>query len=312
MHEHTTHHLSKFSNPKITLDGKTRASVEASDFSTIWFNTGTLCNLACENCYIESSPKNDRLVYIKKSEVEVFLSEIKIENYSTTEIGLTGGEPFMNPEIIEIISVCLSKGFEVLILTNAMKPMQKHQGALLKLKQAYPKKLFIRVSMDHYSEEKHNLERGEKAWAGMLKGLKWLSDNKFQLSVAGRTLWGESEADIRTGFAHFFKNQNISLDASCPKNLLLFSEMDEKVDVPEITTDCWGILNKSPNEMMCASSRMIVKRKGDDSPKVIACTLLPYQDEFELGLTLKESQKPIYLNHPHCSKFCVLGGSSCS
>jgi hypothetical protein len=24
----------------------------------------TLCNLACENCYIESSPENDRLVYL--------------------------------------------------------------------------------------------------------------------------------------------------------------------------------------------------------------------------------------------------------
>ena len=70
-------------------------------------------------------------------------------------------------------------------------------------------------------------------------------------------------------------------------------------------------MNKNQNEVMCSSSRMIVKKKENDYPTVIACTLLPYNSEFDLGNTLKESLKRIYLNHPHCSKFCVLGGSSC-
>ena len=93
---------------------------------------------------------------------------------------------------------------------------------------------------------------------------------------------------------------------------MLFPEMDMTVEVPEITTACWGILNKSPDAVMCASSRMVVKRKGVKSPAVLACTLLPYSPEFELGTTLAEAEVDVSLNHPHCAKFCVLGGASCS
>ena len=78
--------------------------------------------------------------------------------------------------------------------------------------------------------------------------------------------------------------------------------MDEAVDVPEITTACWGILGKKPSDIMCSSSRMVVKRKSTDETRVIACTLLPYDKEFDLGSSLKEAQKPVYLNHPDCAK----------
>ncbi|MEM7613621.1 MAG: radical SAM protein, partial [Pseudomonadota bacterium] len=60
------------------------------------------------------------------------------------------------------------------------------------------------------------------------------------------------------------------------------------------------------------SSRMVIKRKGADRTAVVACTLLPYAPEFELGHTLAEASRPVHLNHPHCAKFCVLGGASCS
>ena len=83
-------------------------------------------------------------------------------------------------------------------------------------------------------------------------------------------------------------------------------------DLPEITTACWDILSKSPNDQMCSTERMIVKRKGDEKPSVMPCTLLAYDDEFKLGNSLKESDTRVYLNHPFCAEFCVLGGASCS
>jgi hypothetical protein len=94
--------------------------------------------------------------------------------------------------------------------------------------------------------------------------------------------------------------------------LMLFPEMDERAEVPEITEACWGILHKSPDSVMCASARMVVKRKGAERPAVIACTLLPYDERFELGATLAEAAQPVVLNHPHCARFCVLGGAACS
>ena len=63
---------------------------------------------------------------------------------------------------------------------------------------------------------------------------------------------------------------------------------------------------------MCASSRMVVHRRGEPGPRVAACTLLPYDPQFDLGATLAEASRPVRLNHPHCARFCVLGGASCS
>ena len=93
---------------------------------------------------------------------------------------------------------------------------------------------------------------------------------------------------------------------------MVFPEMDAAADVPEITEACWGILGKSPESVMCATSRMVVKRKGAARPAVLACTLLPYDPRFDLGPSLAEASGAVPLNHPHCAKFCVLGGGACS
>ena len=45
--------------------------------------------------------------------------------------------------------------------------------------------------------------------------------------------------------------------------------------------------------MMCATSRMIAKRKGALEPMVLPCTLLPYDTAFDLGKTLKDADKTI-------------------
>jgi hypothetical protein len=117
---------------------------------------------------------------------------------------------------------------------------------------------------------------------------------------------------MRAGFARLFAARGIPVDAMDPVALMLFPEMDAAADVPEITEACWGILGKSPDSLMCASARMVVKRRGAARPAVLACTLLPYDPQFELGSTLAESVGAVRLNHPHCAKFCVLGGAACS
>ena len=106
----------KFKDPITTADGSTRAFIEAKKIKTLWFNTGTLCNIECKNCYIESSPKNDRLVYITFEEVKLFIDEAIDKNLGTKEIGFTGGEPFMNKDVLKMIEYSLSKNFKVLVL----------------------------------------------------------------------------------------------------------------------------------------------------------------------------------------------------
>lgn len=302
----------KFRDPRVTADGSPRAHVDMIGLDTLWFNTGTLCNLACINCYIESSPRNDALVYISRAETRVFLDEAASLAHRPREIGFTGGEPFMNPDMIAMAGDALDLGFSVLILTNAMKPMHHVKAALDRLRLAHPGRLSLRVSLDGYKPETHEELRGPRSWTPTLEGVDWLCAQGFDVSIAGRTIWGEDEPLTRAGFAALFAAQGWAIDALDPARLVLFPEMDDVTDVPEITTSCWGILDKSPAAIMCANSRMVVKAKGAPAPHVVSCTLLPYDTEFAMGATLADALKPVSLNHRFCAQFCVLGGASCS
>ena len=302
----------KFVDPGWTADGKPRARVALRSLRTLWFNTGTLCNLTCENCYIESSPSNDRLVYLGRAEVKGYVDEITTLGLGTEEIGFTGGEPFMNPDILAMLEDSLEAGFRVLVLTNAMRPMMKCADGLLALRDQYGERLVLRVSIDHFRQELHEQERGRRSWAPTLEGLRWLGEHGFAIRVAGRQRWGDGEEALRDGFHALFQARGIDVDAYSPESLVLFPEMDEATDTPEISIDCWEALGVRPRDMMCASSRMVIKRKGAATPEVVSCTLLPYATASRLGPRLAESLGEVPLNHPHCSRFCVLGGGRCS
>ncbi len=303
----------KFRDPEITAKGDRRASVRLTTLQTLWFNTGTLCNITCDNCYIESSPHNDRLAYLTRDEVRSFLHEALSQDPPPGEIGFTGGEPFMNRAIIGMLEDTLQAGFRALVLTNAMRPMQRLKEPLTALNQRFPGRLTLRVSLDHYDPAGHERLRGKRSWIPTIAGLRWLAQAGFDIAVAGRTIWGEPPENMRPGYQRLFDELGLGIDAGDPSRLVLFPEMLPDDNVPEITEQCWGILGKSPSSVMCASSRMVVKHKGTDRPSVIACTLLPYEAAFNLGATLAEAaENPVPLNHRFCAQFCVLGGASCS
>ncbi len=313
----------KFQDPDWTVRGERRASVELETLHTLWFNTGTLCNITCRNCYIESSPTNDRLVYLTADEVRGFLDEIARDDLGTIEIGFTGGEPFMNPDIIPMLDAALAGGFQVLVLTNGLQPMLRPRlkKGLLALRTSYGDRLTVRVSLDHHTRQLHEAERGPRTFAKSLEAIDWLSREGFRTAIAGRTCWNEPEGDMRAGYAALIAERGWQIDPEDAHALVLLPEMDGSHDVPEISVGCWQILGKKPGDLMCAKSRMIVKRKGAERPSVVPCTLLPYERAFEMGATLGDAAQAgggmfengsVKLCHPHCAKFCALGGGSCS
>ena len=305
----------KFRDPVRTAKGEVRAQVALAGLRTLWINTGTLCNITCATCYIESSPRNDALAYITAAEVASYLDEAAALGLPMEEVGFTGGEPFMNPDLLPMLADVLARpGLQAIVLTNAMQPLRRYGAQLLALRDRFGVgRLTLRVSLDHHEAARHDAERGEGSFAKSLEGLTWLAREGFRLHVAARLGFGaEGEAAMRAGFARLFADHAIPIDAADPVALMLFPEMDAAADVPEITEACWGILHKSPESVMCASSRMVVKRRGAARPAVLACTLLAYDPQFELGATLAEAARPVALNHPHCARFCVLGGAACS
>lgn len=301
----------KFRDPRFTASGQPRARVPFRGYETVWFNTGTLCNIECHNCYIYSSPKNDQLVYLSAGEVGRFLDEAQQFDDTPTQLGFTGGEPFMNPDILRMLEDALTREFRVLVLTNAMRPMQRFQEPLLALNRQFPGRLSLRVSLDHFQQREHEAVRGPRTWQPAVAGLSWLSQHGFDVSVAGRKVWELSEADMRHGYAGLFEQIGADIDAEDNARLVLFPEMHDDENTTEISEGCWAKLGISPRQVMCSSSRMVIKRKGEAAPTVVACTLIPNSKAFEMGETLDAARSTVTLNHHHCSRFCVLGGASC-
>ena len=308
----TEQRIKLFNDPETTATGQPRAQVDLSELRTLWFNTGTICNLACKNCFMHSTPKNDSLSFLGIHDVETFLKEIAEQELPTLEIGFTGGEPFLNHEFLPMLELCLKKKYRVLVLTNAMKPMMKVAQDLEALRSLYHENLVVRVSVDHYDKRIHEMERGPNTWDTTLEGLSWLSSQQFACRVAGRNFGFETEGETRTEYGKLFRNHRIRIDAHDPEQLVLFPEINSLERVPEITDKCWGKLNVDPRKIMCSHSRMVIKRKGAVAPTVVACTLIPDDPRFELGTSLVKSSHKIALNHPFCAQFCVLGGATCS
>jgi hypothetical protein len=211
----------------------------------------------------------------------------------------------MNRDIVAMLEAALGRGFDVLVLTNAMRPMRRFEAALAPLA---GERLTMRVSLDHHTKAVHEAERGPGTWEKAIDGLRWLHGNGFRTAVAGRQLPGESREEAARGYSALFDRLGFQVEGG----LVLFPAMDAHADVPEISESCWGILGVSPASVMCASSRMVVKAKGAARAHVVACTLVPYDPQFALGPTLADARRDIPLNHPHCARFCVLGGASCS
>ncbi len=302
----------KFQDPLVTVRGEERAVVVLTHLHTLWFNTGSLCNIACVNCYMGSGPANDDLIYLSLDDVRRYLDEAEREGYGLREVAFTGGEPFMNKSLPDMLAEALGRGYRALVLTNAMKPLHNKKPRLLEIGACHGEALTLRVSLDHFTPARHEAIRGKGTWKPTMDGLRWLAENGFNVAVAGRTCWSETKQQARDGYAELFYADQIPIDAHDPARMVLFPEMDESVDVPEISVHCWNILDVKPESIMCATSRMVVKKKGAEVPAVVPCTLLPYDTAFEMGTDLAASAGSVRLNHPHCAKFCVLGGASCS
>ena len=99
----------KFRDPDVTANGEERAVVALTRLRTLWFNTGSLCNITCRNCYMDSNPKNDARAYISEDDVRPYLDEIVLTQAPVEEIAFTGGEPFMNSRLPQILELCMER-----------------------------------------------------------------------------------------------------------------------------------------------------------------------------------------------------------
>ncbi|MFQ5796274.1 MAG: radical SAM protein [Candidatus Bipolaricaulia bacterium] len=288
--------------------------VPFSQLDTLWFQVaGTLCNLKCIHCFISCSPTNDTHGMLSLETVKRYLPEA--EALGVKEYYFTGGEPFLNRELLDILQETIRFG-PVTVLTNGLLLTERVIERLKQIKEGSRYSLELRVSLDGYTKAMNDRIRGRGTFRRIVQVLKQLTDHGFLPIVATTEVWtpddlrrlkqgGGSEDKVYFRLKRLLQNHGI--DRPRIKIIPLFRlGQAENHNGGEL----WHVRPEDLNDfdlttLQCTSGRMITSRG------IYYCPLLISQEEAKLGDRLKDTLKPTKLFHSACYT-CYLTGFTCS
>jgi pyruvate-formate lyase-activating enzyme len=150
--------------------------------SRLWAYTNFDCNLACHYCCAQSSPR----ALARRLPVEVAAAAFtEFAQMGGREIFLTGGEPFMHPDLHTLVAA--TGGLDCVILTNAMIIGRGRRRETL---EALDRRVALQVSLDSATPDLHDQQRGAGSWAKALDGIRLAQSLGFRVRVAA-TLYQE-------------------------------------------------------------------------------------------------------------------------
>ena len=153
----------------------------------LWAYTNFDCNLACMYCCAESSPKADARRLTPEVAREAFG---EFATLGGSEVFLTGGEPFMHPELGELVAA--AEGLHRTILTNAMIFGRGRRRELL---ESLDRDVVPQVSLDSSTATLHDQQRGKGSWSRAIEGIGQARTLGFQVRVAA-TMFDEDPAGV--------------------------------------------------------------------------------------------------------------------
>ncbi len=272
----------------------------------VWFQiAGTLCNLRCNHCFISCSPENDNLTMMSHAEFLPYLREA--ERLGVKEFYFTGGEPFINPEILTILADTLAIG-PATVLTNATRFTDLNVSALALLRDRSLYSLELRVSLDGFSPETNDPIRGPGTFKRIMRGIKILLECGFLPIITAMRSWDLEEDEERLSE---FKSSLAALGYRHPRIKLLPSlkigqeALRDRGYRPTEYVTAAMMDGYDASQLLCHSSR-IVSVRG-----VHVCPILVDQPDSLLGSTLSEGQSPYRLQHQACLT-CYQYGALCS
>jgi sulfatase maturation enzyme AslB (radical SAM superfamily) len=291
---------------RLTENSEPRGRIKSHTLSHLWIHTGTACNLCCPFCFEGSSPRDDRIEMITYEEVVKVIDEGV--SLGPTQVAFTGGEPFVNPDMIRILDYTLDH-LPALVLTNGTLPLQKQTTKLLPLR-SKPYQLTLRISLDYPEPAAHDAGRGAGQFATSLETMQILHQAGFPLAVARISHPTEDSASVAEAYRQLFMEYGLPEDIPLV-DFPVLAEPGELPDTPEITEHCIKTYcdQAKLQSFMCGYSKMAVKKHGE--VRFYACTLVDDDDLYDLGNSLSEAMKyDIMLKHPRCFS-CFSEGVTC-
>jgi pyruvate-formate lyase-activating enzyme len=204
--------------------------------SRLWLYTNFDCNLSCDYCCVRSSPKAQRRA-LGIERVRRIASEAA--EFGVKEIFVTGGEPFMLPDIGEILLACAAAA-PTIVLTNGML----FAGSRLATLRALPReRITFQISLDSPTPERHESHRGKGTWARTWNGIQRARDEGFRVRLAA-TVSTDTEAEE---FRAFLDTHQISEENRVIRRIALRGVATEGIAlaradlVPEVTITSDGV-----------------------------------------------------------------------
>ena len=280
--------------------------IELRSLDELWFQVaGTVCNLSCDHCFISCSPHNHRFEFLTLADVEEALqNSIRL---GVREYYFTGGEPFLNPNLVTMLERTLSIG-PATVLTNGTV---LKADALERLRIAEEESGFsleFRVSIDGPTAEINDPIRGDGTFDRAMKGVTLLSDHGFLPIITMTQTWSDTENhQILDQFRSVLKQHGCTRP-----RLKILPRL--KLGAEEIRTEGYRDTERITNGMMkgfdrdqllCHHSRVVTNRG------CYVCPILLESDDARLGDTLDESLTSFPLSHGACYT-CYQHGAICT
>ncbi len=281
-----------------------RAPLRALD--TVWLQVaGTLCNLQCTHCFISCSPTNAEHAMMTLAEVEAHLADAR--ELGVREYYFTGGEPFMNRDMLPILEATLKQG-PATVLTNGMLLRREVCAKLRELFDGSDYSLDIRVSLDGFDAESHDAIRGKGVWDRVMIGLRNLAEAGLNPVITVTTAAeGVASAEGRTRFLEIIRG--FGFERPRLKVLPLFRIGAEETrtrayeDWERLTAE--SLTHEEAAVLQCSSCRMVTS-KG-----VYVCPILIEEPEARMGETLAETLREFPLKYGACHT-CWVDGVTCT
>ncbi len=279
---------------------------ELSALDELWFQvSGTLCNLECVHCFISCSPKNQSFGFLSLATVRAVLEESK--QHGVKEYYFTGGEPFLNKELVSILETTLLYG-PATVLTNGTVLKTEWLERLRAAEQSSVYCLEFRVSIDGPTAEINDPIRGERTFERAMKGVQMLVEYGFLPIITMTRTWSDEEdGDVLSKFREVLQQHGYTrarlkilprLKIGAEETRSCGYEPSEKITAAMME-------GYDQSQLVCNHSRLISDRG------VHVCPILLEASDSLLGKTLAEALKPFPLTHGACFT-CYQYGSICT
>ena len=288
------------------MQGTSDPVVPLAHLDDLWFQVaGTLCNLECGHCFISCSPHNHNFGFLDLETVRRNLEESV--RLGVKEYYFTGGEPFLNREMVEILELTLQYG-PATVLTNGTVLKDEWLMRLRRAEAGSPYSLEFRLSIDGYTALQNDPIRGPGTFDRALRGVRQLLAHGFLPIITVTQVRDEDNpALLFDGFvcllkAHGYDRPRIKvlptlrIGAEAMRGRGYHSE--ERVTLEMMDGFDQG-------HLVCNHSRIVTDRG------IYVCPILIDSPDARLGATLQEGLTGYPLRHQACYT-CYQYGAICA